>query len=64
MRRSWKEKEINHIKKLKQNHSASKVGEIIGVTKNSIIGLLYRDKIRNGYIPPPDSKYTVKKNFL
>ena len=64
MRRSWKKEEIDHIKKLKQNHSASKVGEILGVTKNSIMGLLYRDKIRNGYVPSPDSKYTVKKNTL
>jgi hypothetical protein len=64
MKRSWKKEEIDHIKKLKQNHSASKVGEIIGVTKNSIMGLLYRDKIRNGYTPPLDSKYTVKKNYL
>jgi hypothetical protein len=37
---------------------------MFGVTKNSIIGLLYRDKIRNGYVPSPDSKYTVKKNTL
>ncbi len=64
MRRSWTRRNVEDIKKLNQNHSTSQVGRMFGVTKNSIIGLLYRDKIRNGYVPSPDSKYTVKKNTL
>ena len=64
MRRSWTQRNVEDIKKLNQNHSTSQVGRMFGVTKNSIIGLLYRDKIRNGYVPSPDSKYTVKKNYL
>ena len=29
--------------------------------ENSILGVLYRKKIKEGYIPPVDSKYTGKK---
>ena len=64
MRKLWTEKEIQDVKKLKQNHSASEVGRMFGVTKNSIIGLLYKEKLKDGYVPAPDSKYTVRKNTL
>ena len=29
--------------------------------KNSVIGQFYREKVMNGYIPDPFSKYTRKK---
>ena len=64
MRKVWTKEEIEDVKKLKQNHSASEVGRMFGVTKNSIIGLLYKEKLKDGYVPAPDSKYTVKKNLL
>ncbi|GAH32534.1 unnamed protein product, partial [marine sediment metagenome] len=41
----------------------SQVGLYFGVTKNSIIGLLYKEKLKEGYVPAPDSKYTVRKNL-
>ena len=63
-RRKWTNKELNDVKCLVENNfSTSKIGKIFGTTKNAIIGALYRDKIRNGYIPPEDSKYTGPKNL-
>ena len=41
-----------------KKYSASQVGLYFGVTKNSIIGLLYKEKLKDGYVPAPDSKYT------
>ena len=64
MRRSWTRRNVEDIKKLNQKYSASQVGLYFGVTKNSIIGLLYKEKLKNGYVPAPDSKYTVRKNIL
>ena len=55
---------IEVIKTLKlQGLSASKIAKKIGTTKNSIIGLLYKEKLKEGYVPAPDSKYTVRKNL-
>jgi len=48
---------------MEHNFSASKIGNIFNTTKNSIIGALYRDKVRKGYAPSPDSKYTGPKNL-
>ena len=60
----WTKKDLNIIKELVKTNSSSQVGKMFGTTKNSILGLLYRDKIKNGYVPPIDSKYTVRKNLL
>ena len=62
-RRKWTNHELSYVKYLKKCNSASKIGKILGTTKNAIIGALYRDKIRNGYVPPEDSKYTGPKNL-
>ena len=60
----WTEHELNEVKALVEyNFSASKIAKMFGTTKNAIIGALYRDKIRNGYVPPEDSKYTGPKNL-
>ena len=59
MRKVWAEEEIKLVKELKkEKYSASQVGLYFGVTKNSIIGLLYKEKLKDGYVPAPDSKYT------
>jgi hypothetical protein len=63
MRKVWKKEEIKLVKELKRKYSASQVGLYFGVTKNSIIGLLYKEKLKDGYVPSPDSKYTVRKNL-
>jgi hypothetical protein len=60
----WTNRELNDVKYLMEhNFSTSRIGKIFGTTKNSIIGALYRDKIRNGYVPSPDSKYTGPKGL-
>ena len=63
MKKVWTSEKLNHVKELVKTHSTSQVGGILGTTKNSIIGVLYRDKIKNGYVPPSDSKYTGKKDL-
>ena len=63
-RGKWTNKELNDVKCLvEHNFSTSKIGNILGTTKNAVIGALYRDKIRNGYVPSEDSKYTGPKNL-
>ena len=37
--------------------------KIFDTTKNAVLGALYRDKVKNGYVPPPDSKYIGRKNI-
>ena len=61
-KRQWTDSQLSDAKYLMANNfSASKVGNILKTTKNAVLGALYRDKVRNGYAPPPDSKYTVSK---
>ena len=61
-KRQWTDSQLSDAKYLmSHNFSASKVGNILKTTKNAVLGALYRDKVRNGYVPPPDSKYTVSK---
>ena len=61
-KRQWTDSQLSDAKYLMANNfSASKVGNILKTTKNAVLGALYRDKVRNGYVPPSDSKYTVSK---
>ena len=61
-KRQWTDSQLSDAKYLMaHNFTASRVGEILSTTKNAVLGALYRDKVRNGYVPPPDSKYTVSK---
>jgi hypothetical protein len=61
-KRQWTDSQLSDAKYLMANNfSASKVGNIFNTTKNAVLGALYRDKVRNGYVPPEDSKYTVSK---
>ena len=57
----WTDEKLDRVKDLARHNSAREIGEIFGTTKNAILGALYRDKIKNGYVPPPDSKYAIKK---
>ena len=57
----WTESKLNQVKFLMKYNSMSEIGKIFNTTKNAVLGALYRDKIKNGYVPPPDSKYTGKK---
>jgi NADH:ubiquinone oxidoreductase subunit E len=60
--RKWTEDKLNEIKEKKKTMSASQIAKEYNTTKSSILGLLYRDKLKHGYVPPVDSKYTAPKN--
>ena len=61
-KRQWTDTQLDDAKYLMANNfTASRVGEIFKTSKNAVLGALYRDKVRNGYVPPLDSKYTVSK---
>ena len=62
-RGKWTNSELNQVKFLHGSNSTSQIAKIFRTTKNAIIGALYRDKVRNGYVPPHDSKYTGPKNL-
>ena len=62
-RGKWTNQELSYVKYLTKCNSASEIAKIFGTTKNAIIGALYRDKGRDGYVPPDDSKYTGPKNL-
>jgi len=62
-RGKWSDSELDQVKYLTKYNSTREVGKIFGTTKNAIIGALYRDKIKNGYVPSEDSKYTGPKNL-
>ena len=57
----WTDKKLDYVKYLTKCNTSSEIGKVFGTTKNAILGALYRDKIKNGYVPPPDSKYAIKK---
>ena len=57
----WTDENIKLARELMILYSATKVGKRFGKSKNAVLGVLYRDKVKNGYGPPPDSKYTGKK---
>ena len=54
----WKEKDLKLAGELIKNHTAEEVGKIFSKSKNAVLGVLYREKIKNGYVPSPNSKYT------
>ena len=58
----WREEDLKRAGELIKGHTATEVGKIFNKSKNAVLGALYRDKVRNGYVPPADSKYTVTKN--
>ena len=59
----WTDEKLNKVKDLAQSKSSSEIGKIFYTTKNAILGALYRDKIKNGYIPPLDSKYARIRKY-
>tara|TARA_R110002110_G_scaffold33807_1_gene115687 strand:- start:215 stop:601 length:387 start_codon:yes stop_codon:yes gene_type:complete len=54
----WREEELKLAGQLIKSHTATEVGKIFNKSKNAVLGVLYREKIKNGYVPAPDSKYT------
>ena len=54
----WKQEDLELAGELIKNHTATEVGKIFNKSKNAILGVLYREKIKNGYVPAPDSPYS------
>jgi len=54
----WKEEDLKRAGELIKSHTATEVGKIFNKSKNAVLGVLYREKIKNGYVPSPTSKYT------
>ena len=59
----WTDDKLAYIKYLTKCNSMSEIGKVFGTTKNAILGALYRDKVKNGYVPPPDSKYARIRKY-
>ena len=57
----WTDENIERAKILMKTHTSSQVGQMLNKSRNAVLGVLYRDKINNGYVPPPDSKYSKSK---
>ena len=62
-KRIWSEEEKERARELLKKHSYSTVGKILHRSKNSVLGVLYRDKVKSGYIPPLDSKYARIRKY-
>ena len=59
----WTESKLNQVKFLMNYNSMSEIGKIFDTTKNAVLGALYRDKVKNGYVPPLDSKYARIRKY-
>ena len=54
----WREEELKLAGELIKDHTAEEVGKIFNKSKNAVLSVLYREKIKNGYVPSLTSKYT------
>ena len=59
-----KEQVLNKILKLSdESKTATEIGAIVGLTKNAVMGRLYRHKTKNGYVPAPTSRYAFIRKY-
>ena len=63
MNKFWTDENIERAKRLWHTHTATEVGRMFDRSKNSVLGALYRDKVKNGYIPPLDSPYARIRKY-
>ena len=63
MKKFWTDENIKRAKRLWHTHTAREVGRMFDRSKNSVLGALYRDKVKNGYIPPLDSPYARIRKY-
>ena len=64
MKKRWTDENINLVRDLLKNNSAREVGIMFGKSKNSILGILYREKVAAGYVPPKDSPWAnIRKTY-
>ena len=59
-----KEQVLNKILKLSdESKTATEIGAIVGLTKNAVMGRIYRHKTKNGYVPAPTSRYALIRKY-
>ena len=59
-----KEQVLNKILKLSdESKTATEIGAILGLTKNAVMGRIYRHKTKNGYVPAPTSRYAFIRKY-
>ena len=67
MKKIWTDEDIERIERLIKTSTAREAGRMVNKSKNSVLGILYREKVKKGYVPPLDSKYArirkYKKGF-
>ena len=52
MKKIWTTENLNRAKELtKDGLTARQIGDRLGVSKNSVLGMLYRDKVERGHVP-------------
>ena len=59
----WTAEKLQMAKELLQTHTARSVGEVMGVSRNAVLGALYREKVKNGYEPPEESPYARIRKY-
>ena len=61
--RLWTDEDIERIERLIKTSTATEVGRMVNKSKNSVLGILYREKLKKGYVPPLDSKYARIRKY-
>lgn len=64
MKKIWTTENLNRAKELsKEGLTARQIGDRLGVSKNSILGMLYRDKVERGYVPKGKTQTVTSDNL-
>ena len=61
--RLWTDEDIERIERLIKTSTAREAGRMVNKSKNSVLGILYREKLKKGYVPPLDSKYARIRKY-
>ena len=54
--KKWTQEEIEKARELLKTDSYATEGQMSHKSKNSVIRQFYREKVNNGFTPPPESK--------
>ena len=46
-----------------QRKTINEIGAIVGLTKNAVLGRIFRHKVKNGYVPSPNSSYARRRKY-
>ena len=64
MKKIWTTENLNRAKELsKDGLTARQIGDRLGVSKNSILGMMYRDKVERGYVPKGKPQIVTSDNM-